>query len=128
LETFEMFKITPNPPETDVETDSDPTSPYSSTDSKKLHEAAERALDHYLKPTAPKQHCPGRMFLIAPHIDQHALLAHACESMASASVMLSDFAALLDPPYRSTVLGIAQVVMCGELAVNRALDTLDATT
>jgi len=123
-----MFKITPNPPETDVETDSDPTSPYSSTDSKKLHEAAERALDHYLKPTAPKQHCPGRMFLIAPHIDQHALLAHACESMASAGVMLSDFAALLDPPYRSTVLGIAQVVMCGELAVNRALDTLDATT
>ena len=123
-----MFKITPNPPETDVETDSDPTSPYSSTDSKKLHEAAERALDHYLKPTAPKKHCPDRMFLVAPHIDQHALLAHACESMTSASVMLSDFAALLDPPYRSTVLGIAQVVMFGELAVTRALDTLDATT
>lgn len=123
-----MFKYVPDPPETDVPNESDPTSPYSSTDSKKLHEAAERALDHYLKPTAPKQHCPGRMFLIAPHIDQHALLAHACESMASASVMLNDFAALLDPPYRSTVLGIAQVVMCGELAVNRALDTLDATT
>ena len=123
-----MFKHVPDPPEKDAHNESDPTSPYSSTDSKKLHEAAERALDHYLKPTAPKQHCPGRMFLIAPHIDQHALLAHACESMASASVMLSDFAALLDPPYRSTVLGIAQVVMCGELAVNRALDTLDATT
>jgi hypothetical protein len=123
-----MFKYVPDPPEKDAPNEFDPTSPYSSTDSKKLHEAAERALDHYLKPTAPKQHCPGRMFLIAPHIDQHALLAHACESMASASVMLSDFAALLDPPYRSTVLGIAQVVMCGELAVNRALDTLDATT
>jgi len=123
-----MIKPTPNPPETDVSSESDPTSPYSTTDSKKLHDAAERALDHYLKPTAPKQHRPGRMFLIAPHIDQHALLAHACESMASASVMLSDFAALLDPPYRSTVLGIAQVVMCGELAVNRALDTLDPVT
>jgi len=68
------------------------------------------------------------MFQISPDMDDESLLAHACESMTSASVMLSDFAALLDPPYRSTVLGIAQVVMCGELAVNRALDTLDATT
>jgi hypothetical protein len=123
-----MFKYVPDPPETDKPNESDPASPYASADSRKLHEAAERALDHYLKPAAPKQHCPGRMFLVAPDLDQHALLAHACESMASASVMLSDFAALLDPPYRSTVLGIAQVVMCGELAVNRALDTLDATT
>ena len=67
-----------------------------------------------------------RSFMLAATFE--FLLAHACESMTSASVMLSDFAALLDPPYRSTVLGIAQVVMCGELAVNRALDTLDATT
>ena len=37
-----MFKPTPNPPE------SDPTSPYESLDSKKLHQAADRALDHYL--------------------------------------------------------------------------------
>lgn len=61
-----MFKYVPDPPEKDAPNESYPTSPYSSTDSKKLHEAAERALDHYLKPTAPKQHCPGRMFLIAP--------------------------------------------------------------
>jgi hypothetical protein len=39
-----MFKVTPNPPATDT------TSPYESLDSKKLHEAAERALDHYLGP------------------------------------------------------------------------------
>ena len=39
-----MFKLTPNPPVTD------PASPYESPDSKKFHEAAERALDHYLKP------------------------------------------------------------------------------
>ena len=39
-----MFKITPNPPVTD------PASPYESPDSKKFHEAAERALDHYLGP------------------------------------------------------------------------------
>ena len=35
-----MIKPTPNPPETD------PASPYESLDSKKFHEAAERALDH----------------------------------------------------------------------------------
>jgi hypothetical protein len=39
-----MIKPTPNPPETDA------TSPYESLDSKKLHEAADRALDHYLCP------------------------------------------------------------------------------
>ena len=39
-----MFKATPNPPETD------PVSPYSTLDSRKLHAAANKALDHYLKP------------------------------------------------------------------------------
>lgn len=36
-----MIKHTPNPPES--ETDTDPASPYESLDSKKFHEAAERA-------------------------------------------------------------------------------------
>lgn len=35
-----MFKVTPNPPETET------VSPYESPDSRKLSEAAERALDH----------------------------------------------------------------------------------
>ena len=43
-----MFKPTPNPPETD------PTSPYESLDSKKLNEAADRALDYHLKPSIPQ--------------------------------------------------------------------------
>jgi len=37
-----MIKPTPNPPETEN------LSPYESLDSKKLHEAAERAFDHHL--------------------------------------------------------------------------------
>jgi hypothetical protein len=45
--------------------------------------------------------------------------------MASASVMLSDFTDLLEGPHRNQLLGIAQVVMLGELAVNRALDNID---
>ncbi|MGY2190452.1 DUF6124 family protein, partial [Pseudomonas sp. SDO5591_S426] len=40
-----MFKVTPNPPDTD------PASPYE-PDSKKLNEAAERALDFHFPSTA----------------------------------------------------------------------------
>lgn len=43
-----MIKETPNPPAPDD------VSPYESIDSKKLHEAADRALDHYLNPCALK--------------------------------------------------------------------------
>jgi hypothetical protein len=113
-----MFKITPNPPE------SDDVSPYETPDSKKLNEAADRALDYYLKPVIPKDtpRRPSTIYTIAPDIDQETLLANACESLASASVMLSDFAGLLEGPQRNTVLGIQQSVMLGELAVNRMLD------
>ncbi|MFJ2465725.1 DUF6124 family protein [Pseudomonas sp. NPDC087615] len=38
---------------------------------------------------------------------------------------LSDFAGLLDAPYRHTLPGIQQVMMLGELTVNQALDNLD---
>ncbi|MHC8331574.1 DUF6124 family protein [Pseudomonas sp. LB3P25] len=116
-----MFKITPNPPETDD------VSPYETPDSKKLNNAADRALDYYLKPVIPKDtpRKPSTIFLIAPDIDDETLLANACESLASASVMLSDFAGLMDGPQRNTLLGIQQSVMLGELAVNRMLDNLD---
>ena len=123
-----MFKVTPNPPEADAIPESDPTSPYSALDPTKLNDAAERALDHYLKPPAPPQRTPSSMFVVSPNIDTESLLAHACESMASASIMLSDFAGLLETPYRNTLLGIQQVVMLGELAVNRALDNLEPPT
>ncbi len=48
-----MKKPTPNPPETDTPADPDPTSPYAAIDTHKLHEAADRALDYYLKPAPP---------------------------------------------------------------------------
>ncbi|MHC8328306.1 DUF6124 family protein [Pseudomonas sp. LB1P83] len=113
--------MTPNPPE------ADDVSPYESTDSKKLNEAADRALDYCLKPVIPKDtpRKPSTIYLVAPDTDDETLLVNACESMASASVMLSNFAGLMEGPHRNTVLGIQQVVMLGELAVNRMLDRLD---
>ncbi|EJM51300.1 DUF6124 family protein [Pseudomonas sp. GM48] len=116
-----MFKPTPNPPP------ADDVSTYESPSSKKLHEAADRARDHYLNP--PKDPAPPRnpstMFVIAPDINTETLLAHACESLASASIMTSDLAGFLESPHRNALLGIAQIIMLGELAVNRALDNLD---
>jgi hypothetical protein len=115
-----MFKPTPNPPETDN------VSPCDSPHSNKLHEAADRALDYHLNPPkdAPS-HQPSTLFTIVPDINTETLLAHACESLASASVMASDLAGFVEGPQRNALLGIAQIIMLGELAVNRALDNLD---
>ena len=116
-----MIKETPNPPETDD------VSPYESIDSKKLHEAADRALDHYLNPCAlksPMARKPSTMFLVAPDIKDEDLLAHTCESLAQASVMAGDFAGYLEGPHRHTAMAIQQIVMLAELAVNRMLENV----
>ncbi|HEF4761968.1 TPA: hypothetical protein SAN82_004426 [Pseudomonas putida] len=93
-----MFKPTPNPPETD--------------------------LAAHIMATP---HKPSVMFTINPDIDTETLLAHASESLASASVMTNDLAGFLEGTHRNTLLGIAQVIMLGELAVNRALDRIAPT-
>lgn len=105
----------------------DPASPYESFDSRKLHDAAERALDHYLAPEKimATPYSPSTLFMVNPQSDTETLLVNACESLASATVMLGDFAGMLEGPNRNTLLGIAQVVMLGELAVNKALDNVE---
>ena len=116
-----MFKITPNPPETDD------VSPYESTDPKKLNTAADRALDYYLKPVIPKDtpRKPSTIYFVGPDTDDETLLVNACETLASASVMLCDFAGQLNGTQRHTLPGIQNSVMLGELAVNRMLDNVD---
>lgn len=71
------------------------------------------------------KHSPSTMFVIVPGIDTETLLAHACESLRSASVMVSDFATFVEGPQRSMMLGIQQVIMLADMTVNRALDNLD---
>jgi hypothetical protein len=119
-----MSETTNNPPVTD------PASPYESLNSKKLHAAAERALDHYLAPEKimATPYSPSTLFMVNPQSDTETLLANACESLASATVMLGDFAGMLEGPNRNTLLGIAQVVMLGELAVNKTLDNVVPST
>ncbi|WLG49623.1 DUF6124 family protein [Pseudomonas sp. FP1742] len=94
----------------------------------KDREAIKRALDYYLDPPAPyteKPRRPSTMFMVAPNMDTESLLAHACESLATASVLASDFANDLTGPQRYTALAIQQSIMLAELAVNRALDNVD---
>ena len=68
---------------------------------------------------------PEPMYLANPRYNTESLLANANETLGSASEMLINFAASLDPSHRKTALGIAQVVMLGELAVNQALDHVE---
>ncbi|WLG85482.1 DUF6124 family protein [Pseudomonas cucumis] len=94
----------------------------------KDREAIKRALDYYLDPPAQyteKPRRPSTMFMVAPDMDTESLLAHACESLGTASVLASDFANDLTGPQRYTVLAIQQSIMLAELAVNRALDNVD---
>ena len=104
------------------------TSPYLSGDSKKFHQAADRALDHYLKPAvledANRRRKPAMIFIVAPEVDNETLLAQVCELLASANAMVSDLAGLMDGTQRNTMLAVQQVIMLGELAVNRVLDNV----
>ena len=115
-----MFKITPNPPDTDPATSSrtidsnNPLAPNDTTPSAADIQATPRKL------------CT--MFFVNPELDTESLLAHACESLASANVMAGDLADQLSRPQRSTALAIQQIVMLAELAVNRALDRVDPQT
>ena len=126
-----MIKDSPNPPEAEpeIETETDPVSPYAFLNSRKLHDAAIRALDHYLAPAAEKKakadRRPSTIFVIGRNVDSETLLAHACETLATANVMASELAFDLTGPTCNLVLGIQQMISLAELSVNRVLDNLD---
>lgn len=120
-----MDKLIPDPPH---ETKTPLEEALRAEDQARNREAIKRALDFYLSPEPAKSRQPSTMFLVHPNVDIESLLAHACESLASASTAASNFASELNGSQRSTVLGIQQIVMLAELAVNRALDRLDPQT
>jgi hypothetical protein len=108
-----MFKPTPNPPDTD------PTS-------KAFDEAAERALDFYLKPkTNQPETDPSQLFMVVNGVDTESLLANLSETLASANAMVSDLAFDLDGSRRHVALGIQQLIELSGLLANRALDNVD---
>ncbi len=116
-----MIKPTPNPPE------HEDTSPYESLDSKKLHEAAERALNHHFAPP-PEKPKPrkGNLFTVSPDIDTEALLANASEDLLSISTIASNLADDVDSTQRSVALALSRMSDGVRLLVERALDHIDS--
>ncbi|CAI8837230.1 DUF3077 domain-containing protein [Pseudomonas sp. IT-196MI5] len=100
-----MIKPTPNPPETDAQIDTD------SESSSRKPQVAERR--------------PNPIFTIAPNVNNETLLVHACETLASASVMASELAFILSGPKCNLALGVQQMIALAELSVNRVLDQVD---
>ncbi|SEN92243.1 DUF6124 family protein [Pseudomonas sp. NFACC39-1] len=117
-----MFKNTPNPPTPD-----DHTSRCQLTNAKKLDDAATRALDYYLKPSAEKEPSDrlDTIFVIAPNINAECLLANLSETLASANAMVSDLAFDLEGSRRHIAQGVQQMIELGQLLANRALDVVD---
>ncbi|VVO43468.1 DUF6124 family protein [Pseudomonas fluorescens] len=116
-----MFKVTPNPPETPN------VSPYDSLDPKKLHEAAYRALDHYLTPPPSDKprfsdERPKQIFTVAPNINPEALMAHTYETLCSASTLTLDLSDDLEGKQRNLALAIYSLMELGVLLVEKALD------
>ncbi|VVN99042.1 DUF6124 family protein [Pseudomonas fluorescens] len=115
-----MFKVTPNPPETLS------VSPYEAFDSRKLHEAAHRALDHYLTPPSPKPPSsddrPPQFFTVAPDINAEALMAHTYETFCSASTLTLDLSDDLEGKQRNLALAIYSLMELGLLLVERMMD------
>jgi hypothetical protein len=115
-----MRKITPDPPETEN------GSPCESLDSSKLHEAAQRAREHYLPPPFDKSRFadtpPVNIFAVVPGLNPETLLANACETLASANVLVSDLAFDVEGSCRSVALGIQQMIELSQLLVNEALE------
>jgi len=115
-----MFKDTPNPPDTD------PASPYESLDSNKLHEAAERALDHHFPPTdkkPPKR--KGQLFSVCTDVNTESLLANASEDLLSISAIAANLADHVQGSSRSVALALSRMADGVHLLVDKALDHLD---
>jgi hypothetical protein len=114
-----MFKATPNPPETD------PVSPYSTLDSRKLHAAADKALDHYLKPDINHlRSSKGRameMFTVVPDANPEALTIETYEAFSTVSILLLDLAESLDDKPRHLAMAIYRMSELGLLLVERSL-------
>ncbi|VVO03337.1 DUF6124 family protein [Pseudomonas fluorescens] len=110
-----MHKVTPNPPEIPN------VSPYDPLDSSKLHDAAQRGLDHYLTPPATDDN-PQQIFVVTPNINTQALLVNAYETFSSASTLALDLSDDLEGKHRNLALAIQQLMELGLMLVGKALD------
>ncbi|MCG6573471.1 hypothetical protein EGM97_01980 [Pseudomonas sp. AF32] len=113
-----MIKETPNPPKPAS------TFPYGDYAPEKLKEAADRAMDHYLKPddSDSEPNPSTQLFTVTDGVNPEVMLANLSETLASANAMLSDLAFDLEGSRRHVALGVAQMIELGTLLANKCLD------
>jgi hypothetical protein len=110
---------------TNSTTNTEDTSPYESFDSRKLHEAAERALDHHFgKSDLPQASRREGLFSLNPDIDAEALLANASEDL-SISIIAADLADDIDGSRRSVALALSRMADGVRLMVEGTLDHIE---
>ncbi|WP_433740309.1 DUF6124 family protein [Pseudomonas putida] len=115
-----MFKVTPNPP------DNDPTSP-SEPASDNLNKTAERALDVPFPSTADIKatpRTPSTLFTVNPDTSTETLMVYLVETLASVDVMVHQLVDHLEGGDRHALLGISNSVMLAEITANRVLDQI----
>ena len=108
-----------------------PCPPYGTLDSRKLHEAADRALDHYLKRenTEPcfanertTEERSMKMFTVVPDANPEAIAIQTYETFSSVSILLLDLADSLEDKPRHLAMAIYQISEMGLLLAEKALD------
>ncbi|UZE22664.1 DUF6124 family protein [Pseudomonas sp. B21-056] len=116
-----MIKPTPNPPHTN------PQSSHETLDPEKLDQAAQRALDYYLKPNngQPEQKAAKHLdyFIVAPDADPEGMLAHSYETFCSVSTLILDLSEDLEGAPRNLALAIHQMGEMGVLLLEKLLDS-----
>ena len=114
-----MFKVTPNPPDTDPASPNEP-------DSNPLDEAVEPVLDFPstadIKAT-PRT--PSTLFTVNPQTTTETLMVYLVETLASVDVMVHQLVDHLEGGDRNALLGISNSVMLAEITANRVLDQID---
>ncbi|KJZ33349.1 MULTISPECIES: DUF6124 family protein [Pseudomonas] len=105
-------------------------SPYSYLDPRKLHEAAKKALDHYLEPDITSLRSSRdramKMFTVAPDANPEALTIQTYETFSSVNILLLDLAESLDDKPRHLAMLIYQLSELGLMLVERSLDNEQA--
>ena len=108
-----MIKPTPNPP-------------HETPDPEKLDEAAQKALDYYLKPNHgqpdKKPYKQPDYFIVAPDADLEGMLAHTYETFCSVSTLILDLSEDLEGAPRNLALAIHQMGEMGVLLLEKMLD------
>lgn len=108
-----MKKSSKNQPQTLTDADHlDPAKPC---------EIAKEAVTHSPRRTATTQ----QILTVAPGVDTLTLLNQACETLATLSALIANFAGKLEGSNRNVLLSIQQLAAVAELLVNQARKNLD---